>query len=228
MRLARLADEGGFTLVEQLVACVVGIVVIFAAGTALDITPVLTARVQDRVDSAARARIAMDRIARELRSEVCMGPSSPAIVSAQDNSVTFYAYSGSGAYAPQLHTIAWSPATNAITDSVYVGTGTPPSMVFPSSPTRVDTVLADVVPEPGKPIFGYYAFSSSAPVAPTVALATPVSTTDASSMARIAIKFTTLAPGRPVTPQATQIENDVYVRTWNPDGANGPSQPPCV
>jgi Tfp pilus assembly protein PilW len=225
---ARLKEEAGFTLVEELVACVVGIVVILAISSMMDIVPTLTARVQDRVDSAARARVAMEQMARELRAQVCIGPSTPAIVSAQNNSVTFYAFTGIGAYAPQMHTIAWDPASNRITDAAYAGTGSPPAMTFASSPTQVSTLLTNVVPENGAPLFTYYAYSTTPPVAPTVQQATPVSGSATAGIARIAIKFVARPASNPTSAQSTTLEDDVYVRTWNPDAANGPATPPCV
>jgi len=228
MTRARLKSEAGFTLIENLVAFVVGIVVILATSSMLDLAPVLTTQVQSRVDSASRGRNAMEQIARELRSEVCLGPNSPAIVSGQDNSVTFYAFTGTGAYAPQMHTIAWDPQTKAITDSIYVGTGSPPAMTFPSSPTRVDTLIADAVPETGVPIFQYYAFSQSPPIIPSVLQSTPISGAATANVARIAIKFIANPSGKPSNSQSTDLQNDAYVRTWNPNGANGPSTLPCV
>jgi Tfp pilus assembly protein PilW len=228
MGLTRLKSEAGFTLIEEMVACVVGIVVILAVSQMMDLAPSLTAQVQNRVDSAARGRNAMEQIARELRSEVCLGANSPAIVNGQDNSVTFYAFTGTGTYAPQMHTIAWDSATNTITDSSYVGTGSPPAITFPATPTRVDTLLSDVVPETGVPVFTYYAYSQTPPVIPSVLQTTPISGTAGANVARIAIRFVARPSARPTNAQSTDLQNDVYVRTWNPNGANGPATLPCV
>jgi Tfp pilus assembly protein PilV len=228
MSRARLTDQAGFTLVENLVACVVGVVVILATSAMLDLAPVLTSQVQGRVDSASRARNAMDQIARELRSQVCLGPNTPAIVNGQDNSVTFNAFTGTGPYAPQLHTIAWNSQNNTITDSIYAGTGTPPAVTFPATPTRVDTLLTDVVPEPGTPVFSYYAFAPNPPVVPSVLEPTPLTAAAAANVARIAIRFVTRPTARPTSAQSTDMQDDVYVRTWNPNAPNGPSSVPCV
>jgi type II secretory pathway component PulJ len=228
MRRARLNDQAGFTLVENLVACVVGVVVILATSAMLDLAPVLTSQVQGRVDSASRARIAMEQIVRELRSQVCLGPNDPAIVNGQDNSVTFYAFTGTGAYAPQMHTIAWNSQNNTITDSVYPGTGTPPAMTFPATPTRVDTLLTSVVPETGTPVLSYYAFAPNPPVVPSVLEPTPLTAAAAPSVARIAIRFVARPAAPASSTQSTDMQDDVYVRTWNPNDPNGPSALPCV
>jgi type II secretory pathway component PulJ len=72
-RLAeRLRDERGFTLIELLSAEIIGGFVVTAAISMLIIGFKASARVTDRVNSAAQGRIAMEEIQQRLRSQTCL------------------------------------------------------------------------------------------------------------------------------------------------------------
>jgi type II secretion system protein J len=75
MRPRRIAprSEDGFTLVELLVALLIGTVVLMGAFTVLDSTASVTGTVARRVDSLQRGRTALDLMTRDLRSQVCVG-----------------------------------------------------------------------------------------------------------------------------------------------------------
>ena len=218
------------TTIELMVAIVIGIIVILASDALLDTSAVLTGNVQDRVDSAQRARLAMDQISRELRSEVCPSPGSASVAAGDGSSITFYTYVGPGtAPTPEKHTIAYSSSSNSIVESDYVNQATWPTMSWPAQATRTRTLLQNVVPEASAPLFTYYAFPSGAgTVAPNVQLATPLTATTAPLIARISIAFVARANSRQDTARSTDLQDDVYVPTWNPNSPSGPVPPPCL
>ena len=56
----------------------------------VDVSQRASSRVEARVDSTQRGRVAMEQVTQRLRSQVCLGSASP-IVSATDTDVTFFA-----------------------------------------------------------------------------------------------------------------------------------------
>ena len=223
-------SERGLTTIELMVAIVIGIIVILASDALLDTSATLTGNVQDRVDSSQRARLAMDQISRELRSQVCPSPGSASVAAADGSSVTFYTYVGPGTSpTPEKHTIAYSSSSNTIVESDYVNQATWPNMSWPAQPTRTRTLLENIVPEAAAPVFSYYAFPSGAgAVAPSVQLATPLTAATAPLVARISIAFVARANSRQDTARSTDLEDDVYLPTWNANSPSGPVPPPCL
>jgi Tfp pilus assembly protein PilW len=226
-----LRREDGFTLAELLVACVVGMIVMLAAFALMDMSNGLSRSVAGRVDTTQRARDAMEQVTRELRSQVCLKPGTAAITNGQDNSVTFYTYEGdpTRSYIPERHTITWNAGARTLVDYVSVGTGAPPDTTYPASPSSTNTLLNNVDPVPGKPIFSYYTWTSSGQVNPTVALPTPLSAADAQRLVRISVQFkvTPNGNGAQSPRQTTSMQNDVFARTADPNAAGGPGLPDC-
>lgn len=231
--IARLRREDGFTLVEMLVACVVGTIVMLAAFALLDMSNGLSRTVGDRVDTTERARDAMEQVTRELRSQVCLKPGTAAIANGQSNSVTFYTFEGDpmGAYVPERHTITWNAGPRTLVDYEFVGTGAAPDTVYPGTPTRTVTLADNVDPVPGTSIFSYYAWSASGQVLPSVLLPTPLSTADAQRTVRIAVQFQVTPDGNGAnarsSKQTTALQNDVFTRTADPNASGGPGVSDC-
>lgn len=227
-RLLRAAGgERGFTLIEMLLAISVGMILILAAFGLIDASGTQAVKVTDRVDATQRGRLAMDEITRQLHSQVCLKAGTAAITDGQDNSITFYSYTGSGAYLPARHTIAYDPTTRKITEYDYAGTGTPPDMSYPATPTSTRTLLADAATVGGAPVFAYYAWTSSGTVAPTVSLPTPLSAADALRTVRVTIQFKAQPSGKPNSVESTVLQDEVFSRTADPNGQSGPELPPC-
>jgi hypothetical protein len=226
---AALRREEGFTLAEMLISCVVGVIVMLAAFALLDMSNGLSASVNARVDTTQRGRDALEQVMRELRSQVCLKPGDSAITNGQDSSVTFYMFTGSGAYMPERHTITWNPATRELVDYAFSGTGTPPDLTYPATPTRTNTLLTNVDPIGNAPIFSYYTWTSSGQVAPTVQLPTPLSVADEVRTVRIAVQFKVSPSGnvKSSANQTTSLQNEVLVRTADPNAAGGPGLPKC-
>ena len=86
----------------------------------LDISVKQSTAVAGRVNATQRARIAMDTITRQLRSQVCYNATTPAIVSATDDAVKFHADLSDGTRAIEQREIIFNPTTKVITEK-HVG-----------------------------------------------------------------------------------------------------------
>jgi type II secretory pathway pseudopilin PulG len=213
-------DEGGFTLPELLVAIPIGIIVLLATFFTLDSSIKLTGKVTDRVDRTQRSRVAMEDITRKLRSQVCPAVGQPALISADDYSVKFYSFLGTRPFVPDIREIAWDTNTNSIVERKWAGAGASPNTTWAVSPTT-STVLSDVKPTfvtgnsgPRGPVFKYYAGNSATP------LTAPLSATDLAATARVGISFMTYAQSSNFTGPAATMQNEVFVRTADPNAAS--------
>jgi prepilin-type N-terminal cleavage/methylation domain-containing protein len=222
-----MRQERGFTLVEMLLALTVGMVLIIAAYGLMDASGVQAVRVTDRVDTTQRARLAMDEITRQLRSQVCLAAGTASITDGRDNSITFYSYTGSGAYVPVRHTITYDPQSHTIVESDYSGTGAPPGTTYPAQPTATRTLLTDAWSVGTSPVFAYYAWSSTGTVAPSVQLPTPLTAADALRTVRVTVQFTAQPKDKPTSVESTTLQDEVFSRTADPNGQSGPGLPPC-
>jgi Flp pilus assembly pilin Flp len=214
-------EESGFTLVEVLVACSLGTVILLASFMILDSSAALTGRVTDNVDRTQRARFAMAQVTRDLRSQVCPAVGSPAIVDGQDYSVTFYAFLGTGAFVPDKFQILWDSSTNSIVEKKWAGSGAAPNTTWASPPTQ-RTLLSDVRPAPSSaPVFAYYAAGAASP------FTTPLSSANATTTAKITIAFLTYPAGKSSGASIT-MQNEVFSRTSDPSGTTGTTAPECA
>jgi type II secretory pathway pseudopilin PulG len=126
-----LADEGGFSLIELLVAMAAGLVVVAVLFTIIDISLGQTTRVLSRVDVTQRSRTALARIENQLHSS-CVGndatpiQGSPSSATPSDGThLTFLTGSGSEAsVTPVQHTLAFTPngTHGTLTDTTPSGT----------------------------------------------------------------------------------------------------------
>jgi hypothetical protein len=141
----------------------------------------------------------------------------PALISADDYSIKFYSFLGTRPFVPDIREIAWDTNTNSIVERKWAGSGTAPGTTWAITPTT-STVLSDVRPTfvtgnsgPRGPVFKYYVGNSAAP------LTTPLSATDLAATSRVGISFMTYAQSRNLTGPAATLQNDVFVRTADPN-----------
>jgi prepilin-type N-terminal cleavage/methylation domain-containing protein len=225
--LRRLRGERGFTIVELMVACMVGSVVMLAIFMLLDTSVKQSSAVNSRVDSTKRGRTAMELITRELRSQVCFtidATPSMSITDAQPYSVTFYAFHGSGTFVPDRRTISWDTNTNSLKESVAAGLpAAGPVTSFAAATTN--TLATDVKPPPtpaNTPVFAYYTTTG------TALTSTPLSQADRMQVGIVRIRFQT-DPATLVTSTAsTNFDSQVFVRTADPNGLGGSTAPDCA
>jgi type II secretory pathway component PulJ len=223
--LDRLRNEqSGFTLVELLVACLVGMVILLATFMMLDSSVVLTGKVTDRVDRTQRARGAMELITRDLRSQVCPSAGIPALIEGQDYSVKFYSFMGGGGSAqfiPDIREIAWDTNTNSLVERRWQGTNASPYTTWPSSPTSTRTLLTDVQPPPSNaPVFAFYSTGASTP------FGVPLSSSNASNTSKVTITFRTYAQSKNISGPTITLQNEVFARTADPNAST--TSPLCA
>lgn len=232
MRRLRAAD--GQTLPELLVAISIALIVSLATFSLIEFSMRRSAEISGRVDANQRGRLAMDTITRQLRSEVCQPSGTPPIFSrtgnvTDGNGVTFFVDFTDGSQAAttpaDMHTIRYVPPTapavsGKIVEQDYTGTlganaATDPA--YYTTPYRTRTLLTDVVPvSPGAPIFSYYPYNATTP------LATPVTGPALGSIASIQIAYRTL-PSRSTTITArgnVVFQDLVTVREVDPNATN--------
>jgi prepilin-type N-terminal cleavage/methylation domain-containing protein len=217
-----LRGDGGFTLPELLIGMTLALLIMSAALTLIEDTSRVSARTQARVDATQRGRLATELMTRDLRSQVCLGPVTPPIAVGDNSTITFYANTGTVDLLPRKYRISLTGSN--IIEETFVGTGTAPTITWPATATTTRTLLTNVQGVPGVPFLRYFAFTQTAPIVPTLLLATPLSTNDAAKTVQVSLAFTALPDPKLGQPKpAISFDNDVYVRAANPtDPSHGP------
>jgi len=224
--IRRARSQGGFSLPELLVAMMIGLATLLAVFGVLDVSVKQSNAIAGRVNATQRARIAMDQITRQLRSQVCYSTDIHALTDARDDSVTFHVDLSDGTRLIERREIAFSTVTKKITERTWAGvanTGAGLPILFPTlTRTRVladDIVRAPVLERPpNAPLFRYYRYDTSIPPRPVIQLTTPLSADDLKLVAKIDIGFTSLPPASRTTPSASvTLYNEIYVRAANPN-----------
>jgi prepilin-type N-terminal cleavage/methylation domain-containing protein len=223
-----LRDESGMTLIELMIGTMIGLIVIGAAYTILVAATPLSARTQDRVDAYQRGRLAMDVMASELRSQVCLPNTSGNIIppiiptSSTANEVWFYSNTGNISALAQKRRIYLSG--NALKEDVWQGTGTLAAPTFAVNPTSTRTLISPVGLVSGVPLFSYYGFDSNLPASVNQLLSAPVSAADSQKVVQVDISFIARpSNATAASPRDTTFQESVFFRTADPtDPAKGP------
>jgi prepilin-type N-terminal cleavage/methylation domain-containing protein len=219
--MTRLRSQSGVTLIELIVAMSIATITVLAVFTILDTSVKQSTAIAGRVNATQRARITMDTITRQLRSQVCYSATVPALVSATDDAVKFHADLSDGTQPIEQREIAFNPTAKTIGERTWAGSGSP--LTFPTV-TRNRQLVSDVVRSQDKdgniiPFLKYYAYNTGTPPRPDLRLTTPLSAPDLARVARIDIGFRTLPPGSKATApkSAVSLQNQIYVRVADPN-----------
>jgi prepilin-type N-terminal cleavage/methylation domain-containing protein len=220
----RLADEGGFTLVELLVAMIIGLIVMFAALVVMDGSWRLQDRTADTIDATDRGRLAMDRITQQLDGRVCVPATTApvlapagALVTATDNQIEFYA-SVTSDTAPRLvverRRLTYRPASKDILLETWRAAAAPPVRppATTATPTATKIVAEGVGPATGAsppPVFAYYAFQG-VPRLATLKVTPPMTTAQLDSVALVKIDFVSQGKQQNI---GTEFQNDSLTRS---------------
>ncbi len=166
----RPSDERGFTLIELLVAMSIGMIVLLGAFMLLDRSFSASGQVADREDALQQGRQSMELMTRQLRSQVCLGKNNTPLVSANDNSVTFYADLTADPQNTKLRTLALNTGTGVLSQTVVsAASGTYPNLVFAGGATQTTTLqtkvqqIQDGAPPTARPVFKYYRYKPGNP-----------------------------------------------------------------
>lgn len=215
----RLRSEAGVTLVELIMAMVIGMGTLLAVFAVLDTSVKQSNSVAGRVNATQRGRLAMDTITRQLRSQVCYSPTVPALVSATDNSVKYHSDLSDGTKPIEQRELIYDPTKGAINERTWAGVTVGGVLTFPTM-TKNRLLISEITtrPAPDAAIFRYYAYNTLVPPRPIVQLPTPLNATDLARTARIDVGFTTLPPNaRPSPAASVTLQNEIYVRVADPN-----------
>jgi prepilin-type N-terminal cleavage/methylation domain-containing protein len=182
-------DDSGFSLIELLAAMLVAGILLTAVMNVFINGVKGASRVQDRVDSQQRGRLAMDRVTSLLSSQVCLSSSIPPVVggTSTDKSVTFYGDLQGASNTPSRYTLTWSAAAKTLTEYQYTaasGSLTSPPIVWSGTPAVTRLIASNVWPAQDDagtdlPVFSYYRFEADG----TVNLANPIALNGSSQLA---------------------------------------------
>jgi hypothetical protein len=229
--MSRFRAQDGMTLPEVLVAATVGFIVLAATLGLLESSVRLNTGVMGKTDAMQRGRLAMDRVTQELRAQVCLNLTTPAVLATVStaDSVTFYSDFGDGSATeppPVKRTITFDPATGNITETSVQGTSTgngnftftavPQKQLLFENASRVVEADGTVVP-----FLKYFAYEDvgTPPVRSTsLVLNPPLDAASAARVARIEISFSARPTGLKNGAQhSTDIKDQVTVRHADPN-----------
>ena len=217
----RLGSEDGFSLAEVLVSIPIGLVLLTAVFTMMRVTTRQSANVTAKVEAVQRGRTAMERVTRQLRSQVCPATTGAAFTSADSNTMTFYSDLSGGASDPEQHTLTHDPTGQTLTEYDYVGSsGTWPSITYPGTATRTRELLNNVTPVTGVPVFRYYKYDASGNVSSTP-MTVPVSAAELPRIVSVSVSFVSKPRVANSSSPSTTFQSDASVRTSDP---NNPTQ----
>lgn len=235
-----MKDERGFTLVELLVAAMIGTVVLLAAFSLVDVSIQKQVETENRLDATQRGRLAMEQISRALRSQVCPGQGLATMIDAEDDKATFYSYlaaapPGPGPIKVQKRQLSYEVPSGSTRGAIYervwnnVST-TAGGLQFNTNPDRVrmitDNVTRSVDGGVTLPVFRYAKYDPvSSPL--MTPLAPPISASDKSLVVQIKTTFNAWPTGgRIATKVATRLESKVFIRTADPTDPE--HSPKCI
>jgi prepilin-type N-terminal cleavage/methylation domain-containing protein len=158
-----LRCERGFTLVELLVAMALGIVVVSAVITTLNVTMAEATRTFTMIDATQRARPTLAKLQSELASACLTSGITPIEAGSTANSLIFLSAFGNAAQpTPIEHDITFSSSSGNLTDAVYAVTGgSAPDWTFSSTPYATTTLLTAVSQSGTTPVFQYFAYQQA-------------------------------------------------------------------
>jgi prepilin-type N-terminal cleavage/methylation domain-containing protein len=214
-RIAR--EESGFTLIELLVSAVIGTVIIGVAFGLLDSSVRAFGSSEARTDASQRGRLALDVVAQELRSPVCIQPAAndAAFVTATPTTAKFMSDLSGGVRAPLERELSYSAGTlTENTRNVTTGATTTRELITGIAPVDATT-----------PVFSYFALT---PVSPTGRQATvalgagsSVGAADLKRITRIHVAFKVVPKSADDVKSSVEFVNDVYVRAIDASSEDG-------
>lgn len=228
-------DQQGLTLIEMLVAVVMGVVVMMALFAILDFSVNQSGRIADKVDADQQGRIALEKLSLEMHSSCIAARVTPVQPGSTDESVQFISVPGSQAYLPtaELHHVYLS-GNELIDDTFNSNGGEPPVWTFPpvsSTPSAHQVLLSNVSetttgePPAAVPVFKYYRYYTSADRSAVLGeidpnpMETPLSSSDAQSTAEVTVSFTANpTSGNAQADRSANLSDSVLLR-FNPTSA---------
>jgi prepilin-type N-terminal cleavage/methylation domain-containing protein len=222
----RARAEGGFTVVELLVAMVVLGVVAVGAMTLIEVVMRQGRGVVDRTEAAQRGRLVLDQMTREIRSQVCLNATTEGLVAAAPNSLTFYADLSAGDRPTTKRTLAYESPSKRIVEYVYKPDGT----TVASKTVLLQNVVpavdpnADVSTKPKPTLFNYWAYQEASP-GELEWLGDSFATSQVGRIAVVSVSIGVFPHAGSNTKAMTALNDQVVLRNADPNATN--NDPTC-
>jgi len=218
---ARRTNDGGFSLVELLVAMLIGTIILFALFAIIDTATHQQAKAVDRIEANDRGRVAIDLIGQQLTSRVCISATQGSLVAASASQVEFFASLGltpesttqSQRLILERRRLTYRPAPdNDVREEVWVGAAPAPALppATSTTPTRTRTILTNLALVGTTPFFRYYAMAGTPPQPSQELTALPLSAANLPKVARIDVGFA--ARGK-VAGVSSELQNQIVDRS---------------
>jgi hypothetical protein len=176
-----------------------------------------SANITDRTEAVQRGRTALERVTRQLRSQVCPTTTGSSLTTADANTLTLYVDMTGGQSAPERRTITYDPNAQTLTEYEYVASsGTWPNLTFPNSPTRQRELLNNVTAVSGVPFFRYYQYDANGNVSNTP-MSTPVSAANLPRVVNVAVSFVSRPRRANTSSPTTTFQSEASMRTQDPN-----------
>jgi type II secretory pathway component PulJ len=158
-----LRREDGHTLVEVLVAAMIGVLILIAIFTLVDTGTKSGALTADRIETISRTRSGMELVRARLRTAVCppATPTQPALLEAQDARITFYSQvaerpAGAIMTEPPIQRRTLFLQDGQLREEVYdLAPAGNTAMTFAAAPSSTATLADRVQASGGTPVFAY-------------------------------------------------------------------------
>lgn len=220
----RLNRAEGFTLVELLMAMMIGIIVMGAALSMLARSQVAQQDVGDRVDATQRGRLATEAITRPLRSMVCLAGGATPVTAASSDSLTFYAdLDRDAAFDPEQWRISAVRTGGALTGvRVDRWENVTPPVAAAATPTSSRVAITGIAARrladgSTAPLLGYGVYAAQASAATSDLPPGTVGTDDLRRIVRFDLQYTAKPTSGRTSGDAADQQTSVFPRTVRRD-----------
>ena len=227
--MTRLREQRGFTMIELLVVMFIAGIVLAGANALMQTVLRQSTSIVSKTEASQRGRLVMDRMTRELRSQVCLDlgyeNARPGMESADRNQITFFADLSNGekgkSKPPVKLQIVYDAANLRVVEREYAMTSAVDAhpTTFATTPSKETVLLTNVVANKDTGKFFSYKKYENKPIADALdnveITAMPLSAADLASVARITVSMD-VRPTRSKTAEPfTRLEDSVLVRNLN-------------
>jgi prepilin-type N-terminal cleavage/methylation domain-containing protein len=255
--MTRLREQDGMTLPEVLVAITIAMIISLATFALVETAMRRAGDISARVDTTQRSRSAMDFITRQLRSQVCVKATAPAMsddrafYAATPTSVTFFSdlsdesvKTGNTLKNPELRSISFE--SGKLIERRWAGTATGTALdptygyTWPATPTQTrvladDISSVDATPDGQPLIFHFFYYrdgDGNAATGPTLDgeydTRTALTAAQATQITKVEIVFrANPRRGKATDRGRVVLRNTVYSRLADPNNLLDP-KPVCV
>jgi hypothetical protein len=225
----QLRDDDGFSLIELLVAMSVGMLVVLAAFSVLDMSISTQSSATDRIETVQRGRSTMNETSRVIRSHTCLGDTKPGIVEATGTSLRLHSAVGPERLVPGFQRIhdrrlVYDGSARTLTLQQFDGTdaSTPRSVTFSGAVSSSRVIGQHIRLDGAIPLFRYYTFQGT-PATATLPLdpgGGALSETDRQRIVRIEVRFLVRTRDSAASTKYSLFTNSFWIRTADPNATS--------